>query len=259
MLFTLSRRLVPALAALLTACAAPAPSVQSGAPLVLVEAGQLPIVLSVPHGGDATVPGVPVRTSGTSVRDDHVLDLAAAVQRALIARTGRQAYLVAAQVSRQYVDFNREAGLAFQDPALQPVYTAYHHALARAVAQVRGRPGALLLDIHGQSAVKAALLRGTKDGLTARVAALYGTPGALLTRLEGNGVQVQPASAAGKEHPGFNGGYIVRAFGIQNPDGIDSIQLEFGADYRANATALAATASALADAIVTHLRTQGDR
>ena len=36
----------------------------------------------------------------------------------------------------------------------------------------------------------------------------------------------------GSENGGRNGGYTVNAYGSQNPDGIDAIQLEFGFRYR---------------------------
>jgi len=238
------------------------PSISSIGPVssyLTIETGALPLVLSVPHGGDDLIPGIPVRTGGTTVRDDHVNELAEAIQRQLAAKTGQRAYLVGARVSRKYVDFNRDPAKAYEDPALQAVYDAYYATLRQDVAAVRGKPGALLIDIHGQSAVKDAILRGTKDSLTADNAPLYAGPDALFTRILAAGVKVVPEQAGEREHPGFNGGAIVRAFGRNTPDGIDSVQFEFGANWRASPEQIERTAAVVAEALVAHLRAAGYR
>ena len=48
----------------------------------------------------------------------------------------------------------------------------------------------------------------------------------------GLGWKVYPSPADGKEQSGFTGGYIVQTHGSHRPEGVDAIQLEFGADYR---------------------------
>jgi N-formylglutamate amidohydrolase len=253
------------LCAALLAAAAPSHAAPADAPpaavaaigpvsqYLTIEAGTLPIVLSVPHGGDDLIAGVPLRTSGTTVRDDHVNALAEAIQQRLFTKTGKRAYLVGAKVSRKFVDFNRDPAKAYEDPAIKPLYDAYYDALRADVAAVRGKPGALLIDVHGQSAVRDALLRGTKDGVTADSTPLYG-PNGVFTQLMAAGVKVVPPTAAEKEHPGFNGGAIVRTFGRNTPGGIDSVQFEFGANWRATPEQIALTAAAVGDALVAWLK-----
>jgi N-formylglutamate amidohydrolase len=228
------------------------------APYLNIETGTLPLVFSVPHGGEVLLPDTPERTNGTKVQDDHVNELAAAIQRDLLALTGKQAWLVGAKISRKYVDFNREESAAYESPAAAPIYQEYYAALRRAVDQVRGQRGALLIDIHGQSADKGAIFRGTKDGLTARNAQFYTTPDGLITRLNAAGLNVQPAQADGTDNPHFNGGYIVRAFGYQTPQGIDAVQLEFGANWRATPERIEETARLVAAALVAHLQSARD-
>jgi hypothetical protein len=46
------------------------------------------------------------------------------------------------------------------------------------------------------------------------------------------GWKVHPNPANGKEQSGFTGGYIVQSHGSHRPEGIDAVQLEFGAEYR---------------------------
>lgn len=221
-----------------------------------IEEGALPLVLSVPHGGDVEFIGAPVRAGGTKVTDDHVNELAAAIQARLLAKTGKRAYLVGAKVSRKYVDFNRAADAAYENAALAPVYEHYYSALWQAVGKVRGRPGAMLIDIHGQSADKDAIFRGTKDGVTADNTSYYAAPDGLISGMIAGALNVQPATVTGKENPGFNGGNIVRTFGMGQQGGLNSMQLEFGANYR-RADTINRTAEAVADALVAHLRARG--
>lgn len=237
--------------------AAPEPGqAPDDAAYLTIEEGALPLVLSVPHGGDVEFAGVPVRTGGTKVTDDHVNELAVAIQARLMAKTGKRAYLVGAKISRKYVDFNRAADAAYESPAVAPVYEHYYSALWQAVGKVRGRPGAMLIDIHGQSADKDAIFRGTKDGLTADNAPYYVVPNGLITGMIASGLNIQPTTVSGKENPGFNGGNIVRTFGVGQPGGLSSMQLEFGANMR-RADTINHTAETVADALVAFLCANG--
>ena len=121
-----------------------------------------------------------------------------------------------------------------------------------AVDQLRTQPGALLLDIHGQSFRRDVVFRGTGSGLTANNTPLYAAPDGLVTRLNAAGLNVEPASAEAKEEH-FSGGTIVRVFGYQTPQGIDSVQLEFGANWRTTPDRIEQTAAIVADALIRHL------
>ena len=63
-----------------------------------------------------------------------------------------------------------------------------------------------------------------------------------------HGWKVHPDPLDGREQAAFRGGYIVQTYGSHQGFGIDAIQLEFGADYRAK-NAREKTATTLADAI----------
>ena len=240
-------------AVVLQGCATVAPADTSA--YLTIEAGTLPIVFSVPHGGEVKLADSPVRIKGTMAQDGHVNELAAAIQRNLLAKTGKQAYLVGAKISRKYVDFNRKAEEAYEAPAAAPVYAAYYGALRHAVDTVRLQPGALLVDIHGQSKEKDAIFRGTGSGLTAHNAAFYTAPDGLITRLNAGGLSVLPLLATDQEIY-FTGANIVRAFGYQTPQGIESVQLEFGRNFRAPER-IEQTAAIVADALIAHLRAAG--
>lgn len=259
-------RLFPAGALLLLAVfAVPARGEEPTAKtMVIAQAGGLPIILSAPHGGTGIVPGVPerkgdgVERSGrgfVAVRDTGTEELTLELAAAIEARMGRKPYYVVAQFHRKYIDANRPPKVAYEHPDAKPYYERYHGTLARYATQVRDKFGSgLLLDIHGQSSARDTIFRGTQNGETV----------ALLAQRHGAGAQVGPKSffgllaAAGcKVHPigegneqaGFTGGHIVQTYGGKFHYGLDAIQLEFGADYRAAANRKA-TAAKVADAVV---------
>jgi N-formylglutamate amidohydrolase len=232
----------------------PAPSI-APALYLSIETGTLPIVLSAPHGGTMTVPGVPMRQTGTTVLDTNTYQLAAAIHGAIASLTGRRAALVAALASRSYVDFNRASGDAYESASLAPLYQAYHLALQQAVsaARLQSADGALLIDIHGQGSDATAVFRGTRGGQTSSLTMLYASPGGFLTRLQALGIDISPRNAAGAEHPDYDGGCIVASYGAGTSGGINAVQLEFGMDYRQSGV-VSTTAGQVADAIVEHLR-----
>lgn len=234
-------------------------------PYLVTREGSLPIILSAPHGGALLFPGAPARTGGQEVKqfavardvstDRLALELAAALQR----ETGKAPFVVVAQVSRKYVDVNRDEKDAFESPPLREVYEAYHAELAKYCRQVaRQWGGGLLLDLHGQSAKREAIFRGTRNGATTELLvkkfgaeALTG-PHGFQGLLEAQGFKMVPASDSGKKETSFNGGFITARYGLGGSYGIDAIQLEFGGAYTAK-KALPETAKSLAAALSNYL------
>src|SRR4051812_11124139 len=74
---------------------------------ILVQPGNLPLILTAPHGGSATVPGVPPRTSGIVGRDAHTLELTQEVAARITTVLGAAPYVVAARFARKQIDANR--------------------------------------------------------------------------------------------------------------------------------------------------------
>lgn len=234
--------------------------------LLTVVEGTLPIVLSAPHGGRAAVPGVPVRT-GKGARNfvtarDTATDVltektCAALEKAL----GGRPYVVIARFDRKYIDANRAPADAYESPAAQPVYDAYHRALSNACRAVRSRWGrGILIDVHGQSKETNTIYRGTMNGRT--VAALlerFGDralagPDSVHGRLAAMGYTVSPAVGASRGREiRYTGGEVIRAHGGAAPDGLDAIMVEFGRTFRAPAV-LDRTASDFAAAIAAFAR-----
>jgi N-formylglutamate amidohydrolase len=233
--------------------------------LVYVQAGDLPIILSAPHGGTGDVPGVsersgaglPTGPSGFfSGRDGGTEELAQEVADAIKMRFGKSPYVVISKVHRKFMDPNRPSHIALEDAKMKPYYDHYHDSLSKYCREVTDRfKAGVLIDLHGQGTSRETVFRGTKNGLTvAHLRQTFGEaahngPKSLFGLLSARGWTVHPSPHDEKEQSGFTGGFIVQSYGSMKSQPIDAMQLEFGAEYRV-AGKRAKTAAVLADALV---------
>ena len=231
--------------------------------LVGIQVGELPIILSAPHGGTFAVSnapprkgeGIPVGPTGFRTgRDSGTEELCLEVAAAIEARLKQKPYYVVAKFHRKYIDSNRPSEIGYEDPDAKPVYDAYHGALENFCRDVqRKHQRGLLLDIHGQGSARDTVFRGTKNGKTVTLLrqrfgeSAHVGPESLLGTLNTLGWNVHPR-ADEREQNGFTGGYIVQTYGSHQGHGIDAIQLEFGADFRSPANRKK-TADTLAEAV----------
>jgi N-formylglutamate amidohydrolase len=228
---------------------------------VSVESGNLPLILTAPHGGGGAIDGVPAR-EGKGVRqfnrksDWNTARVAEALADALEKKLGERPYVVIARFHRRYIDANRPARDAYETPAAKATYDAYHAAIVEARRDVAARWGrGLLLDIHGQAMLPDAVIRGTRNGKT--TSALIDRFGrktligenSLFGQLAGQGFKVvPPVGSDDREVPSYNGGHTVQTYGSGDGGSIDAIQLELGRKLR-EAGAIGKTAEGLANAI----------
>lgn len=240
----------------------PATATLNPAQFLIAQKGNLPIVISAPHGGRNPIPGIPERQAVkgrkyVTVRDENTAELAQKLAAELEQKLGNKVYLIIAKFDRKYVDANRSPDTAYDSEKAKPYYDAYHQSLRDACLEVQKQWGhGLLLDLHGQGASRRVIFRGTNNGST--VASLRDRFGqsaiagsnSILGQLEKQGYQVFPANNSPQqpEDARFNGGYTVRNYGGKQGTGIDAIQLELGSQQRDKAQ-LDRTASDLAGAI----------
>jgi N-formylglutamate amidohydrolase len=228
--------------------------------LLTVWAGMLPIILSAPHGGRQSIPGVPARcgagvTQFVTGRDNNTDELAETIAIGLEKRLNAKPFLVVARVERKYFDANRPTESAYESREAKPYYDGYHNALQKAHDRVSREWGrGLLLDIHGQGAQAEAIYRGTGNGKTVvSLTQRFGTdaitgPKSIFNQLELMGYKVLPSTTESHQEQRYVGGYIVQTYGSHRERGIDAIQLEIGTKLRARAN-LERTATDLAEAI----------
>ena len=115
------------------------------------DAGNLPIVISVPHGGLVSPRDIPNRVGATHSRDVNTIQVGRAVAAALYARTGRRPHLILCQLRRDKLDANRKLDAA-QDghPEMERAWHEYHAFIDTAKRSiVRQFGGGLYIDIHG--------------------------------------------------------------------------------------------------------------
>jgi len=237
--------------------------------LVFISEGELPVILSAPHGGTLKIAGVePRQGNGMKTgpagfftgRDGGTSELALALADALEDATGKRPYLVVSKTHRKYLDPNRPSEIAYEDPDAAPVYQRYHNTLQRYCTEILNKHHTgLLLDIHGQGTSSQTVYRGTGNGKTvARLKERFGESAhsgenSLFGTLHRLGWKVYPFPADGKEQSGFTGGYIVQTHGSHKPNGLDAVQLEFGADYRTKSNR-EKTAKVLAKATIEYIQ-----
>lgn len=233
-------------------------------PGVTFLAGELPIILSAPHGGRNGVSDVGVRqgegvkkfNAKSDFNTDRLTEtLAADIKK----KTGKRPYVIIARFHRRFIDANRPSPLAYESLDAKTTYDIYHRALSEARREVVDRWGhGLLLDIHGQAARPKAIFRGTQNGKTTKhLISRFGQQAwrgetSLFGRLAQQGFPVIPSvDSPDREHASYAGGYIVRTYGSSTGGTLDAIQLELGRELRSS-EAIPSTANRLAEATVAY-------
>lgn len=238
--------------------------------LVTAYAGDLPLILTAPHGGTLRIPGATTRTGqGVAARrgaksnftmvldrsvDKVTYELANEIQR----RTGKRPYIVVANFSRRFVDANRTPEEGTETPAAREQYDVFHGHIRQYREEIIRKWGrGLLVDIHGHGGDPDLLIRGTADWTSVRnLVETWGKdavtgPDGLLGPLEAAGVRIFPTNADNHspENPALNGGFITRHYGSYAGGSFDAIQFECGNAQRAP-TRIPAFARAIADSLV---------
>lgn len=114
--------------------------------------GNLPIVISAPHGGDEKPKDIQTRTSGVFDKDDFTLELTHDIIKEFHIRTNATPYAVIATISREKVDINREVDEAYIDEKASIPYNQFHNLIKNSRKSIENRFGkGLYIDIHGQS------------------------------------------------------------------------------------------------------------
>jgi hypothetical protein len=124
--------------------------------------GDLPVVVSVPHGGALAPASIPDRTVGTSVTDTNTIELGRAIAASFVSLTGRAPHIVICHLRRTKLDANRDVGEAAQGhPDATTAWNDYHGFVEAAIRAVVDRFGrGLYIDLHGHGHAKARLELG---------------------------------------------------------------------------------------------------
>jgi hypothetical protein len=249
--------------------------------------GNLPLILSAPHGGRLKPAEVPSRTNGTLFADTNTDKLAREIARAVRERTGGHAHRILCHLHRVKVDCNRELAAAAEGhPEAEAVWQAFHGFIgeARDAIAESGGPG-LYIDVHGHAHPEPRLelgymlrkkelelegeaLEALRDKAGIRdIVCRTGLPfaewlrgdrslGALVQK-RGYRATPSPQDPASAGEPYLNGGYNVRRYAAGS---ISGIQIEFpGPGVRDTAEHRRTFANAFAEALVEYMASAGIR
>ena len=118
-------------------------------------AGNLPIVISVPHGGYLEPAVIPDRdcTGCSYLRDSYTQELGREIQEAFVLATGCYPHLVVNLLHRKKFDANRDIeDAADGNPTVEQSWYAYHEFLDSAKMKiVQDYQSGLFLDMHGHA------------------------------------------------------------------------------------------------------------
>ena len=116
-------------------------------------AGDMPLVISAPHGGTLRPPEIPDRKDGEFTSDANTEELARTVQQAFHNCFGHYPHVIICRLDRRKVDCNRdlEEG-AGEAPGARQAWNDYQHFIQTARSNVLARTGkGFYIDLHGQS------------------------------------------------------------------------------------------------------------
>ncbi|KAI9306652.1 hypothetical protein BJ944DRAFT_159488 [Cunninghamella echinulata] len=119
---------------------------------VKVIQGDLPLILTVPHGGYNLPETIPNRTQGHLLTDVYTNELAHLISSFIQNHYNAAPYMVILNVSRKKVDVNRPIDIGTESPEGRIIWNEYHTALRDTIQTVKNTfSEVLLLDIHGQA------------------------------------------------------------------------------------------------------------
>ena len=221
-------------------------------------AGDLPIILSAPHGGLLKPADIPDRTYGTTGRDMNTQELARSIQSAIHNRTGGYPHIIINRLHRVKLDANREIVEAAQgDAKAEQAWHDFNDFIETAKQKVIDDYGSgFYIDLHGHGHEIQRLELGyllsrsdlaltdtalnaqtyidkssyrtlvAESGLT--LSELIRGPGSLGTMLETLGYPTVPSSNQPNpgDDPYFTGGYNTKTHGSRDGGLISGMQIE---------------------------------
>ncbi|KAL0484933.1 katG, partial [Acrasis kona] len=197
--------------------------------------GNIPIILSFPHGGNFVPDDVQVRKTGCHEPDFFTLELALILKE--LFPNDKCPYFVYGKVQRKFCDLNRGPESAFEDERMRPYYSLYHQEVRQFSKIIKNKnENCFLIDVHGQSEKNNLVLRGTSDGLTVKeIVERLGEDvvvgeNSILGSLKNQGFPSYPEDYSEKEMKAFNGGWTVRHYHKQ--EGVNTLQIEIGFEFR---------------------------
>ncbi len=222
------------------------------------EVGELPVILSAPHGGVVRPSEIPERTFGVTARDRQTQPLTRVLADEIERRSGKRPHVIISRLDRDRLDPNREIVEAAQgSPFAEQAWREFHGFIQEASADVEAQfTTGLYLDIHGHGhpidrlelgyllssadlrvsdaeladdgRLEKSSLRTLAGSVPISFAELVRGPISLGGLMQARGYRSVPSPA--DPNPGtdpfFSGGYNTREYGSRDGGGVSGIQIE---------------------------------
>ena len=115
--------------------------------------GNMPLVISVPHGGDLKPSHIPDRTCNdpTTITDANTRELARAIEQEFVSKYNIRPYLVFCHLQRIKIDQNRDIDEATcGNPQMEAAWHKFHNYIDTALNDAVAKHGrAVYIDLHG--------------------------------------------------------------------------------------------------------------
>jgi len=251
-------------------------------------AGNFPVIISIPHGGNLIPSEIGERACGETVTDSYTLNLGLELAQAINQITGRTPHIIISHLKRTKLDVNRDLGIATCGDSIAGIsWSEYHMYIDSASSSISGMSGkGLLIDLHAHGhsiqrleigyLLTAAQLRSEDTSLNSAVYSdissirnlyynnltnqtfsdLLRGPNSLGGYLAEQGYRSVPGfdePFPNEGEPYFSGGYITQRHGSRESGVIDAIQIECNRDVRFDADERKKFAVSLGSAIIKYL------
>ena len=113
--------------------------------------GNIPVILSIPHGGDISPPEISNRTYGVSVTDSNTIELGIAIRNYFYVNFNVRPYVVINNLKRTKLDANRDIVEAAQGNIFaERAFNEFHFYINSARQEILSNHSTgFLFDIHG--------------------------------------------------------------------------------------------------------------
>ena len=210
--------------------------------------GSIPLILSVPHGGELICEEIPTRSSGIRGIDKNTIflaqDLIRQIQKIYLIRTDKieKPSFIFCNIARSKIDLNRPIDKAFNQNSTiaKEVYMFYHNAIRNYIAHnIEVYNKSLLLDIHGfETKNRPPGFRDVDIILgTDNLKSLFAKPikkrkwsnnirGDIIKKFLELDIPIAPGHPRRREYL-LSGGYITKKYGASQIRRSETIQIEF--------------------------------
>lgn len=216
--------------------------------------GNIPLIISIPHGGTVKIDSIPNRKNGIRGIDKATIqlgrDLIAQIEQIFCEKDhdSNTPYYVISKVHRAQIDFNREEKKAYQKESeiAARIYSLYHKKLREYISgSIKKFGRAILIDIHGYETNNRP--KGFRDvdivlG-TNNLKSIYSKRrpkkknwdknirGRIIERLGDLGVPIAPGLSRRREYV-LKGGFITQTYGASEIENCQALQMEFSERIR---------------------------